>query len=61
MALVIDEYVQTVEDLENIIDKLPDELINAKDSQLGSESLMTPKALATWLTEVKFEPVEPGA
>ncbi|WP_237524087.1 glycosyltransferase [Shewanella sp. KX20019] len=53
MAQLIDREIQTAEDLERIIDLLPDELMHAKDAELGDMQLMTPKALATWLTKVK--------
>ena len=58
MAHLIDEHVRSAADLELIIDKLPDELIHAKDCELGSEALMTPKALSAWLTSVKLAPIE---
>ncbi|MCK8046225.1 glycosyltransferase [Shewanella sp. 1CM18E] len=58
MAQVIDEHVRTAEDLELIIDTLPDELLNAKDCELGNEALMTPLALSTWLAKVKAAPFE---
>ncbi|PKG75752.1 glycosyltransferase [Shewanella sp. GutCb] len=53
MAQLIDNEVQTTEDLERIIDLLPDELVNAKDDELGDVQLMSPKALASWLAKVK--------
>ncbi|WP_028767404.1 glycosyltransferase [Shewanella fidelis] len=58
MAQVIDEHVRTVADLEAIIDLLPDELLHAKDCELGNESLMTPQALSTWLAKTKATPFE---
>ena len=58
MAQVIDEHVRTVADLEAIIDLLPDELLHAKDCELGNESLMTPQALSTWLAKAKAAPFE---
>ncbi|MCL1147558.1 glycosyltransferase [Shewanella sp. 10N.261.52.F9] len=58
MAQLIDEHVRCTADLEIIIDKLPDELIKAKDCELGSETLMSPKALSAWLTEVKMSAIE---
>ncbi|CAM3260324.1 glycosyltransferase [Shewanella pealeana] len=59
MAQLIDEHVRTAEDLEAIIDKLPDELVNAKDCELGNEALMTPQVLSAWLTQVKAASTEP--
>ncbi|WOT05056.1 glycosyltransferase [Shewanella youngdeokensis] len=53
MANIIDEHIQTAEDLDRIIDLLPDELVNAKDAELGDVQLMSPQALAAWLTKVK--------
>ncbi|MCL1049290.1 glycosyltransferase [Shewanella abyssi] len=55
MAQLIDKEIQTAEDLERIINLLPDELVHAKDAELGDIQLMSPKALATWLTKVKAE------
>ena len=55
MAQLIDKEIQTAEDLERIIDLLPDELVNAKDAELGDQRLMSPEALAQWLLKVKTE------
>lgn len=53
MAKVIDEHVQTVKDLELIINLLPPELTEVPDKALGQQALMSPESLSKWLTQVK--------
>ena len=60
MAQVIDTHVKTADDLDAIIDLLPDELLHAEDRELGNESLMSPQTLSTWLAKVKQRHLSPA-
>ena len=53
MARVIDEEITSSQDLEYLINHLPDELIDASSEQLGDPELMSPQALCTWIQERK--------
>lgn len=55
MAAVLDKEIKTAQDLERIIDLLPDELLHAADAELGNPQLMSPAALKLWLGKVKAE------
>ena len=55
MAQLIDNEIKTAEDLDRIIDLLPEELLHASDAELGSPQLMSPAALKQWLDKVKAE------
>ncbi|WP_413113476.1 glycosyltransferase [Thaumasiovibrio sp. DFM-14] len=53
MAQVFEEEVKSHKDLELIIDLLPAELRDAKESDLGNPKLMSPMQLKQWLVSVK--------
>ncbi|MEM9131989.1 MAG: glycosyltransferase [Actinomycetota bacterium] len=51
MAAVVDDYA-TAANLEQVIDRVPDELASATDADFGQRSVMTPDRLRAWLAEV---------
>ena len=53
MAEVIDRQIHSSHDLELIIDKLPVQLENVQDKDLGNPDVMSPKAFEDWVISVK--------
>ena len=53
MAVVMDRQIITSEDLDLIIDKLPKQLENVTDSDLGNPDIMSPKEIEDWIIELK--------
>ena len=51
MAAVVDDFV-TAEALDQVIERVPDELIGVSDAELGQRSTMTPDQLRAWLQSV---------
>ena len=50
---VIEEEIDGFRDLERIIDRLPQELADAEEADLGDPEIMSPEALRTWLRTVR--------
>jgi hypothetical protein len=53
MARVIDEEIQSDEDLDCLINDLPEELAHARADQLGDPRIMSPGALRQWIRKRK--------
>jgi glycosyltransferase involved in cell wall biosynthesis len=53
MAEVIDRQVQSSKDLDLIIDKLPPQLENVADKDLGNPEIMSPAEFEAWVISVK--------
>ncbi len=55
MAKVLDEEIQSSKDLDLLINHLPAQLENAKNSDLGNPELMSATEIRTWIRQRKFE------
>ena len=55
MARVIDDQIRSARDLEILINYLPEELIDAKDADLGNPDIMSPSKVAKWIKKRKHE------
>ena len=53
MASVLEDEITSSEVLDLLIDKLPEELKDASDQQLGDPGIMSPDAVRRWIQEVK--------
>ena len=53
MAEVIDREIKSSKDLDLIIDKLPPQLENVADKDLGNPEVMSPKEFEEWVIEAK--------
>jgi hypothetical protein len=49
MAQIIDEEIQSSEDLDLLIHYLPSELKGVPDRELGNPKIMTPEQLRAWI------------
>lgn len=55
MARVLDEEINSAKDLDALIDHLPQELVDIKDSALGNPDILSPEKLQIWIKERKIE------
>jgi len=53
MAQILDEEIQSSKDLDLLIHRLPPELENISDSELGNPKIMTPEQVRTWIQTSK--------
>ncbi|MFC1757935.1 glycosyltransferase [Planctomycetota bacterium] len=53
MARVLDEEIKSSADLDLLIDRLPAQLANTPDSQLGDPQIMSPAEVQTWIRQCK--------
>jgi hypothetical protein len=53
MARIVMEEIKSYQDLDLLINDLPDELINAEDKDLGNPEIMSPKAMKEWIIKMK--------
>ncbi len=58
MARVLDEEIHTSADLDILIHRLPPELENASDQDLGNPAVMTPEAMQAWIKSIKAQAVK---